>query len=96
MNLEGIDPVLLEIVQQNSCEEADKRRWKPDGINCVVDEIQTRDLPSRKISPKDWPARIKRILQLLCNDRDMGGYTRPVSGQRLSKHVSAETVSIRK
>jgi hypothetical protein len=28
-----------------------------------------------------------RVEQLLCNDREMGGYTRSVSGQRLGKHV---------
>jgi hypothetical protein len=28
---------------------------------------------------------------LLGNDREMGGYTRAVSGQRLSKHVPAAT-----
>jgi hypothetical protein len=32
-----------------------------------------------------------RVEPLLCNDREMGGYTRPVSGQRLSKHVPAAT-----
>jgi hypothetical protein len=28
-----------------------------------------------------------RVVPLLCNDRDIGGYTRTVSGQRLGKHV---------
>jgi hypothetical protein len=32
-----------------------------------------------------------RVELFLCNDREMGGYTRAVSGQRLSKHVPAAT-----
>jgi hypothetical protein len=32
-----------------------------------------------------------RVEPLLCNDREMGGYTSAVSGQRLSKHVPAAT-----
>jgi hypothetical protein len=28
---------------------------------------------------------------LLCNDREMGGYTRALSGQRLGKHVPEAT-----
>jgi hypothetical protein len=31
------------------------------------------------------------VQPLLCNDREMGGCTRPVSGQRLSKHVPIVT-----
>jgi hypothetical protein len=34
---------------------------------------------------------LQRVEPLLCNDREMGGYTRAVSGQRLSKHVHAAT-----
>jgi hypothetical protein len=30
---------------------------------------------------------LQRVEPLLCNDREMDGYTRPVSGQRLGKHV---------
>jgi hypothetical protein len=32
-----------------------------------------------------------RIDPLLCNDREMGGYTRTVCGKRLGKHVPAAT-----
>jgi hypothetical protein len=32
-----------------------------------------------------------RVELLLCNDPEMGGYTRVVSGQRLGKHVPAGT-----
>jgi hypothetical protein len=32
-----------------------------------------------------------RVESLLFNDREMGGYTKAVSGQRLSKHVPAVT-----
>jgi hypothetical protein len=28
-----------------------------------------------------------RVERLLCNDQEMGGFTRAVSGQRLGKHV---------
>jgi hypothetical protein len=28
-----------------------------------------------------------RVEPLLCNDREMGGYMRPISGQRLGKHI---------
>jgi hypothetical protein len=30
---------------------------------------------------------MQRVQPLLCNEREMGGYTRAVSGQRLGKHV---------
>jgi hypothetical protein len=30
---------------------------------------------------------LQRVEPLLCNDLEMGGYTRAVSGQRLSKQV---------
>jgi hypothetical protein len=37
---------------------------------------------------KDFIVNIMwRVEPLLCNVREMGGYTRPVSGQRLLKHV---------
>jgi hypothetical protein len=32
---------------------------------------------------------LKLVEPLLCNDREMGGYTRAVSGQRLNKQVPA-------
>jgi hypothetical protein len=32
-----------------------------------------------------------RVEPLLCNDIEMGGYTRTVSGQRLGKHVPEAT-----
>jgi hypothetical protein len=34
---------------------------------------------------------MRRVGQLLYNDREMVGYTRAISGQRLSKHVPAAT-----
>jgi hypothetical protein len=34
---------------------------------------------------------VVRVEPLLCNDREMGGYTRAVSGQRLGKHVLIAT-----
>jgi hypothetical protein len=34
---------------------------------------------------------LKSVEPLLCNDREMGGYTRAVSGQRLGNHVTATT-----
>jgi hypothetical protein len=27
------------------------------------------------------------VVPLLCNDHEMGGYTRPLPGQRLGKHI---------
>jgi hypothetical protein len=33
----------------------------------------------------------QRVEQLLCNDREMGRYTRAVSGQRLDEHVPSAT-----
>jgi hypothetical protein len=33
----------------------------------------------------------ERAEPLLCNNREMGGYIRAVSGQRLGKHVTAAT-----
>jgi hypothetical protein len=32
-------------------------------------------------------------MALLCNDREIDGYIRPVSGQRLGKHVPAATAA---
>jgi hypothetical protein len=34
---------------------------------------------------------LQRVEPLLCNDSEMGGYARVVSGQRLGKHVPAGT-----
>jgi hypothetical protein len=34
---------------------------------------------------------LQHVEPLLCNDLEMGGYTRAVSGQRLRKHVPAAT-----
>jgi hypothetical protein len=33
------------------------------------------------------PIVLLHVEPLLCNDREMGGYTRAVSGHRLGKHV---------
>jgi hypothetical protein len=35
------------------------------------------------------------IVALLCNDHELGDYIRPVSGQRLDKHVPAATGKMR-
>jgi hypothetical protein len=34
---------------------------------------------------------LQRVESLLCDDREIGKYTRPVSRQRLGKHVSTAT-----
>jgi hypothetical protein len=36
------------------------------------------------------------VSPLLCNGSEMGGYTRPVSGQRLGKHVPVAKLQILK
>jgi hypothetical protein len=35
--------------------------------------------------------KFEPVESLLCNDREMGEYTRAVSGQRLGKHIPAAT-----
>jgi hypothetical protein len=42
--------------------------------------------------PCHWETHtLVRVEPLLCNDREIGGYTRAVSGQRLGKHVPTAT-----
>jgi hypothetical protein len=50
-----------------------------------MDKIQK----SNEFIPKN--NMLWRVEPLLCNDREMGGYTRTFSGQRFRKHVSAAT-----
>jgi hypothetical protein len=57
--------------------------------------MSTRNLPRGKGRPTRKagnltaicePIVLYRVEPLLCNDCDIGGYTRAVSGQQLSKH----------
>jgi hypothetical protein len=38
-----------------------------------------------------WAEHLLRVYMLLCNDSEMGGYIRQISGQRLDKHVPTAT-----
>jgi hypothetical protein len=38
-----------------------------------------------------WTSILWSVQPLLCKNRQMGGYSKAVSGQRLGKHVAAET-----
>jgi hypothetical protein len=48
-------------------------------------------VPGTLANPHHSSKIMQRVEPLLCNDCEMGGYTRATSGQRLSKHVPAAT-----
>jgi hypothetical protein len=48
---------------------------------------QTFDTSSTQPNKRKEMFLLYRVVQLLCNDREIGGYTRPISGQRLGKHA---------
>jgi hypothetical protein len=53
--------------------------------------ILINDMPDTNFFVIVQPFIAVNVEPLLCNDREMDGYTRAVSGQRLGKHVPAAT-----
>jgi hypothetical protein len=61
-----------------------RSKWKAG----LVPSVPLRASPSASVSINQGESiLLKRLEPLLCDDREMGGYTRAVYGQRLGKHV---------